>query len=123
MGIKRLQYELKRLEALELRHIIDEMASHGDSKVVMAFNGTQSQPVAAVALITGPDTERYLKALELAQATTGDNPAGPDEVTPEMISAGMAEWDKQHKAGERQWPAMLESVFKAMFCASKREVC
>ena len=67
MGIKRLQYELKRLEALPLRHIIDEMASHGDSKVVMAFNGTQSQPVAAVALITGPDTERYLEALDEAK--------------------------------------------------------
>lgn len=120
MTIKRLQYELKRLEALELRHIIDEMASHGDSKVVMAFNGTQSQPVAAVALITGPDTERYLKALELAQVATGDS---TDDVTPEMISAGMAEWDKQHKAGERQWPVMLESVFKAMFCASKLRVC
>lgn len=64
MGIKRLQYELKRLEALPLRHIIDEMASHGDSKVVMAFNGTQSQPVAALALITGPDTESHLKALD-----------------------------------------------------------
>ncbi|PHR68471.1 hypothetical protein [Alcanivorax sp.] len=123
MGIKRLQYELKRLEALELRHIIDEMASHGDSKVVMAFNGTQSQPVAAVALISGPDTERYLKALELAQVATGGSPEGTDDVTPEMISAGMAEWDKQHKAGERQWPVMLESVFKAMFCASKRRGC
>ena len=64
MSIKRLQHELKRLEALELRQIIDEMASHGDSKVVMAFNGTQDKAVAAVVLITGPDTERYLEALD-----------------------------------------------------------
>lgn len=68
MGIKRLQYELKRLEALPLRHIIDEMASHGDSKVVMAFNGTQSQPVAAVALITGPDTAQHINALNVSDS-------------------------------------------------------
>lgn len=79
MGIKRLQYELKRLEALELRHIIDEMASHGDSKVVMAFNGTQSQPVAAVALITGPDTKDYLKALE--QPESSEWPEANDRMT------------------------------------------
>jgi len=66
--IKRLQYELKRLEALPLRHIIDEMASHGDSKVVMAFNGTQSQPVAAVALITGPDTAQHINALNVSDS-------------------------------------------------------
>ena len=68
MEIKRLQYELKRLEALPLRHIIDEMASHGDSKVVMAFNGTQSQPVAAVALITGPDTAQHINALNVSDS-------------------------------------------------------
>lgn len=64
MSIKRLKHELHRVEALELRHILDEMAGNGTDKVVMAFNGTQETAVAAVVLITGPDTERYLEALD-----------------------------------------------------------
>lgn len=43
-----------------------------------------------------------------------------NDVTPEMIGAGMREWDKQHGAGIRSWPAMLEAVYVAMQAEDKR---
>ena len=63
-GTKRLTEELHRLEGLKLREILDEMAKTGSPTVVLSFNGTQEQPVAAVALITGPDTADRIEALE-----------------------------------------------------------
>lgn len=36
------------------------------------------------------------------------------EVTDDMIIAGMREWDRQHRAGQRQWPWMLRAVYLAM---------
>lgn len=47
-------------------------------------------------------------------------PEGLDAVpvTPEMESAGMKEWDRQHKAGERMWPTMLAAVYRAMLAAA-----
>jgi len=36
------------------------------------------------------------------------------DVTDEMTSAGMREWDLAMKDGERHWPVMLNRVFKAM---------
>jgi hypothetical protein len=63
-GTKRLTEELHRLEALPLRDILDQMAKTGSPTVVCAFNGTQDKPVAAVALITGPDTADRIEALE-----------------------------------------------------------
>ncbi len=70
-GTKRLTEELHRLEGLKLREILDEMAKTGSPTVVLSFNGTQDKPVAAVALITGPDTADRIEALEkpnIAQA-------------------------------------------------------
>ena len=63
-GTKRLTEELHRLEGLKLREILDEMAKTGSPTVVLSFNGTQDKPVAAVALITGPDTADRIQALE-----------------------------------------------------------
>lgn len=63
-GTKRLTEELHRLEGLKLREILDEMAKTGSPTVVLSFNGTQDKPVAAVALITGPDTADRIEALE-----------------------------------------------------------
>ena len=63
-GTKRLTEELHRLEGLKLREILDEMAKTGSPTVVLSFNGTQEKPVAAVALITGPDTADRIQALE-----------------------------------------------------------
>lgn len=108
-GTKRLTEELHRLEGLKLREILDEMAKTGSPTVVLSFNGTQEKPVAAVALITGPDTADRIEALE--------KPAEP-AVTAAMVAAGMQEWDRQHSSGERRWPFMLTAVFKAMLAAS-----
>ncbi|MHA7818004.1 MAG: hypothetical protein ACX93N_16140 [Pseudohaliea sp.] len=63
-GTKRLTEELHRLEGLKLREILDEMAKTDSPTVVLSFNGTQDKPVAAVALITGPDTADRIQALE-----------------------------------------------------------
>lgn len=63
MAIKRLQDELHRLEALELREILNDMASHNTPKISMAFNDNQGKPVLAVVLLHGKDTQHYLDAL------------------------------------------------------------
>lgn len=111
-GTKRLTEELHRLEGLKLREILDEMAKTGSPTVVLSFNGTQDKPVAAVALITGPDTADRIEALEKPA-----EPAVP-AVTAAMVAAGMQEWDRQHSSGERRWPFMLTAVFKAMLAAA-----
>jgi len=72
MSIKRLQYELHRLEALELRHILDEMASHHTPKISMAFNDDNGKPVLAVVLLHGKDTQRYLDALSEVEVPDGE---------------------------------------------------
>lgn len=70
MSIKRMSQELARLEALPLRKIIDEMVEYQSNKVVLTFHGSDQKPAAAVALITGPQTEAYVQALEQAEADT-----------------------------------------------------
>ena len=43
------------------------------------------------------------------------------EVPAAVIVAGMKEWDAQHKNGVRDWPAMLEAVYLAMYAAERKE--
>ena len=68
------------------------------------------------------DDAAWLRALAQQPAPP---PAGlavmPEEVSMSVITAGMSAWDKQHKLGVRDWPAMLEAVFRAMLAATLAE--
>lgn len=62
--IMRIDRPLHQFESLQLKHVIDELVESGADRSILALNGTQGDEVAAVVVIRGLDTRRYLDALE-----------------------------------------------------------
>lgn len=62
---------LERLASMPLKAITRSMSLAGASKVQLVFETAGEKPVGAIILLTGDDTERYLKAIEAEAESEG----------------------------------------------------
>ena len=109
--LKKKLADLSRMDLQKLlAEMVEEMDECGTQRMSVAFLNENQKPVAAMVLLADTDVTPYLEAVQRVESSV------PEEVTvtDEMALAGMQEWDKQHAAGERDWPGMLKKVFTAM---------
>lgn len=62
---------LERLASMPLNAITRSMSRAGASKVQLVFDTAGEKPVGAIILLTGKETERYLKAIEAEAESEG----------------------------------------------------
>jgi hypothetical protein len=55
--------QLRIIESIELGHIIDELAEAGSGQMVLPCHDCEGKAVAAVVVLRGENTQRYLDTL------------------------------------------------------------